>query len=776
MAVDTNWNKADSIVDAHPVFIVAENIFCLYFTVEWVIRLMAFEEKLYGLNSNWFMFDTVLVVMMVLETWVAVAILLRRILDDDSFSLGDVAILRLLRLLRLSRLVRMLRALPELLILVKGALRAMKTVMFVISLLFAITYVFGIAMVLLLEGTSAGAEMFPTVPQAMYSLLLYGTLLDNLVFVCAKLEESSVVGLGVFFIYIALAALTVLNMLIGVLCEMVSLVAHQEKDRMLTILAEEKLALVIKNLDQNDDFRLSKREFLDILVNPSAAQALTDIGVDPIGVIDFADLIFSNEVGQEADLSFEEFMEIILQLRGTNSSTVRHMIELKHMIAQQLDDLTREVQEYHRHMDITHSFSPASFKGDPVDSLASLRSGEGAETPSGRPSADVSVAPPGRMSHCSVKDSFAEPSVGHFHSAPDKLVADARRKIGLAKIEMSQPWSKCKGCGRDEYNHVLLQHDRRCRCGRQVKLYQPKTKGGDQTSQALQLSVVNGATKPSTDGGKGSKVVDEISLMEQTLTATTDPLLRKLLTDELQKKREALRPTMSPEEQIKHASGAWKDATVRHDQAVQGVLKARENLEKAEAKERETSLILARAEEAKRAAAATLAKQMGLTQPAATPAAPEQKVLFKLDIDDQFFQELEKLDLEGDELAKLRDLERQLREAQQLVEGKHTEVKDWQARTAELKAAITERMAKKRKGSSGAPAAAPPQQGQDQGATPSGPAAEATAPAESEEDKQKRIEEVAARISAAKMEAAKAARAAAMADGPGAAAVGGGPQ
>jgi len=195
---------------------------------------------------------------------------------------------------------------------------------------------------------------------------------------------------------------------------------------MLTILAEEKLALVIKNLDQNDDFRLSKREFLDILVNPSAAQALTDIGVDPIGVIDFADLIFSNEVGQEADLSFEEFMEIILQLRGTNSSTVRHMIELKHMIAQQLDDLTREVQEYHRHMDITHSFSPASFKGDPVDSLASLRSGEGAETPSGRPSADVSVAPPGRMSHCSVKDSFAEPSVGHFHSAPDKLVADAR--------------------------------------------------------------------------------------------------------------------------------------------------------------------------------------------------------------------------------------------------------------------------------------------------------------------------------------------------------------
>ncbi|CAK0858794.1 unnamed protein product [Prorocentrum cordatum] len=410
MAVDTTWNTSDSIVDADPVFIVAENAFCIYFTVEWVIRLMAFERKLYGLNSNWFIFDTVLVVMMVLETWVAVGIVL--LLDDDSFSLGDVAILRLLRLMRLSRLVRMLRALPELLILVKGALRAMKTVAFVISLLLAITYVFGVAMVLLLKGTPAGDDMFSTVPQAMYSLLLYGTLLDSLVLACAKLEESSVVSLVVFFVYVALAALTVLNMLIGVLCEMVSVVAHQEKDRMLTTCAEEKLALVIKELDQDEDFRLSKQEFLSILVNPTAAQALADIGVDPIGVIDFADLIFSNEVGQETDLSFEEFMEVILQLRGSNSSTVRHMVELKHMIAQQLDDLTRQVQEHQEHMAAACSCPPAPFQTEPAGRLACLRPGEGAETPPGRASADAPMVS---------QDLPPERGVGHSHRACDEL-------------------------------------------------------------------------------------------------------------------------------------------------------------------------------------------------------------------------------------------------------------------------------------------------------------------------------------------------------------------
>eukprot|EP00959_Pyramimonas_sp_CCMP1952_P098123 2051101-Pyramimonas_sp.AAC.1 len=75
---------------------------------------------------------------------------------------------------------------------------------------------------------------------------------------------------------------------------------------------------------------------------------------------------------------------------------------------------------------------------------------------------------------------------------------------------------------------------------------------------------------------------------------------------------------------------------------------------------------------------------MGAVPP--TPdAAPADKVLFRLDRDDTFFKELDQLDCEGGEKDKLKELERQLREAQQLAEGKHSEVKDWQARMAQLK-------------------------------------------------------------------------------------------
>jgi voltage-gated sodium channel len=465
MAVDTNWNKAPSLVEAEPVFIIAENLFCTYFTAEWLIRFMSFERKIWGLNDNWFMFDTALVTMMVLETWVAVAIVL--ILNDDGFSLGDVAILRLFRLMRLSRLVRMLRALPELLILVKGALRAMRTVAFVISLLLAITYVFGVAMVLLLKGTSTGDEMFSTVPHAIYSLLLYGTLLDNLAVVCAKLEQCSIIGLVVFFIYIALAALTVLNMLIGVLCEMVSMVAHQEKDEMLKTRAEEKLSMVIKELDQDDDMQLSKKEFLDILVNPTAAQALADIGVDPIGVIDFAELIFSNEMGQEAELSFEEFMEVILQLRGSNSSTVRHMVELKHMIAQQLDDLTKDVQEYQAKMDMTGSFSPDSFRLQPLEKQGGVDRFRRDSESNSALTASSRRAPRASADTFVMVDSARESEVlpsddrpaGYFHRVSDKVQSPPRMFVKVEQAPDVPPLRMEAAASRVESPPPLLTLD-----------------------------------------------------------------------------------------------------------------------------------------------------------------------------------------------------------------------------------------------------------------------------------------------------------------------------
>jgi hypothetical protein len=143
MGIDADWNDSMTLFNAHPVFQVAEQLFCIYFSFELYIRFMAFETKFRGVRQisvkfpvyvpawmldGWFMFDSLLVFMMVFETWVFTMIETVGGGDGGSPLPVDTSILRLFRLLRLSRLTRMLRSLPQLMILIKGMVTAMKSV------------------------------------------------------------------------------------------------------------------------------------------------------------------------------------------------------------------------------------------------------------------------------------------------------------------------------------------------------------------------------------------------------------------------------------------------------------------------------------------------------------------------------------------------------------------------------------------------------------------------------------------------------------------------
>merc|ERR1719160_1306651 len=109
--------------------------------------------------------------MMVMETWVLLIIMAS---VGGSFQLGGTSILRLFRLLRLSRLMRMLKSLPELMILIKGMVTAMKSVSYVMGLLVLLTYVVAIACTQMAVGSdSIGETYFSNVSHAMFSLLIH---------------------------------------------------------------------------------------------------------------------------------------------------------------------------------------------------------------------------------------------------------------------------------------------------------------------------------------------------------------------------------------------------------------------------------------------------------------------------------------------------------------------------------------------------------------------------------------------------------------------------
>jgi uncharacterized membrane protein (GlpM family) len=220
----------------------------------------------------------------------------------------------------------MLRSLPELMILIKGMVTAMKSVSYVMALLVLITYVFAIAFTQLAVGTETiGDDFFANISLSMYSLVIYATLLDDLAYFTDSLRFEMWPLLVLSFVYIILAAWTVMNMLIGVLCEVVSAVADSERESIRTETLCDQMRAVINSLDADNNQLLSYKEFTEIMEKPEALQALEAVGVSPVGIIDFAEMFFFEE-GEPVELTFEAFMEVILDLRETNNATVKDML------------------------------------------------------------------------------------------------------------------------------------------------------------------------------------------------------------------------------------------------------------------------------------------------------------------------------------------------------------------------------------------------------------------------------------------------------------------
>jgi len=233
-------------------------------------------------------------------------------------------------------MARLLRVVPELVVLVKGMFASMRSVATTLSLLCIFLYVFGIAFTQLCKNTEVGYERFPDVLQSMYSLLLYGVLcLDYVEDVARGLAEVHVAVPLLYFFFVLLTAFTVMNMLIGVLCEVVGQVAAQEKESNILAFTKETLFGILKDLDEDGNMLISRNEFLKLIDCPKACVALNDLGVDVYGLIESADVIFETDGGDQStdgaivELTFDEFIEITLQLRGTSVSTVRDIVELR---------------------------------------------------------------------------------------------------------------------------------------------------------------------------------------------------------------------------------------------------------------------------------------------------------------------------------------------------------------------------------------------------------------------------------------------------------------
>lgn len=350
--IDTDNNDASIITEAKVEFQIAENLFCTFFTFEWLVRLFAFQRKVLALTDAWFVLDTLLVSLMIVETWITPLVL--SILQISSDGMGDATILRLVRLLRLARMTRvakLLRAFPEVLIMIKGISAAARSVVFTICLLILVLYVFGIAFKQICDGLPIGTSSFSTVPEAMLTLLIHGVFMDDMAELVAAIREDSAVAFGTFIIFVLIASITLMNMLIGVLCEVVSMVGQSEREELLVEFVKRELMDIIIEADEDGDGLMSHAEFLRILESPEGLRALETVGVDPVGLIDYADTIFAQDDGDVGEtVLFSHFMSEILQLRGSNTATVKDLITMRKFVEKMNKEVRKDLSQVNQHV------------------------------------------------------------------------------------------------------------------------------------------------------------------------------------------------------------------------------------------------------------------------------------------------------------------------------------------------------------------------------------------------------------------------------------------
>eukprot|EP00928_Gymnodinium_smaydae_P068125 TRINITY_DN5119_c2_g1_i1.p1 TRINITY_DN5119_c2_g1~~TRINITY_DN5119_c2_g1_i1.p1 ORF type:complete len:760 (+),score=176.81 TRINITY_DN5119_c2_g1_i1:211-2490(+) len=349
IAVDTDGNTAELLSEAPLLFQVAEHSFCTFFVIELAIRFLAFRRKMDGLVDPWFLFDGVLVVMMVVETW-----LMTILLTPYKAGIGDASILklaRLMRLTRMARMVRLLRAMPELMILVKGMIAATRSVFFTLCLLLIVIYIFGILFRQLARDNIAMSQKFTSVPESMYILMMQGAFLENVFILMNDLRAESALLAWLFFFFLLLASLTMMNMLIGVLCEVVSAVASCEKESLEGTFVKAKLMEIFISTypELRDvgiaDIAITREQYTAVIQQPAAAKVLREVGVDVVGLIDLTDLFFERQQDHDDDdnsehemlLSFGDLMESVLELRGSNTATVKDIMDLRKFFRNKMD-------------------------------------------------------------------------------------------------------------------------------------------------------------------------------------------------------------------------------------------------------------------------------------------------------------------------------------------------------------------------------------------------------------------------------------------------------
>jgi hypothetical protein len=208
---------------------------------------------------------------------------------------------------------------------------------------------------------------FTKILDCMWTLLMAGTLmLDNAAPLMTTLlthKEIPKVLAGLAFIsYSFLSALLILQMLIGVLCDVVSQVGQERRDSDTIGLVRQEILTDLLKFDQGDG-KISKVEMMSMVEGPKSKSLMKKLNINRMFMTQMASLMYPDD---DAEVPIKTVLELMIMCKGDNGATVQ-------VIASALCFLSNELAELHHNM-VFHLHMAKGSDGEDLPLIPALSS------------------------------------------------------------------------------------------------------------------------------------------------------------------------------------------------------------------------------------------------------------------------------------------------------------------------------------------------------------------------------------------------------------------
>jgi hypothetical protein len=214
---------------------------------------------------------------------------------------------------------------------VRGLLKAFRAILSAVVLLAMLTYFCSILIVVLLKKEYSFNDTlhakynvnFGNVGDCMWCLYMNGTLmLDNTAYIMSSLiytENWNIFSAGVLFMfYNLLAATLILQMLIGVLCDVVSGISQDQHESHDVALVRQELLGNLIAFDDGDG-KISKWELTQVMENPGSKAVLQKLKINRLFLLELQELLFPKD---STSVPIKSVLDLLLLCRGANSTKV----------------------------------------------------------------------------------------------------------------------------------------------------------------------------------------------------------------------------------------------------------------------------------------------------------------------------------------------------------------------------------------------------------------------------------------------------------------------